>query len=157
MVRKTIYGALVLAAALAVWSLMAAPAAAQVRTSSPGDLFYNYYVPPAGYAGVGVQLYPSPRPTPPLVGHTYVTYQPLMPHEFLYPHHRVVLEPPTVWRRQHPDLGHVAAHPKALAVQPDVAVPACPRSALRGRTGRAGTLQLNSPSTPTSCLKELRS
>jgi hypothetical protein len=23
------------------------------------------------------------------VGHTYVTYQPLMPHEFLYKHHRV--------------------------------------------------------------------
>ncbi len=29
-----------------------------------------------------------PRPTPPLVGHTYITYQPLMPHEFLYRHHR---------------------------------------------------------------------
>lgn len=48
------------------------------------DLFYNNYVggnPPA-------QLYPSPRPTPPLVGHTYVTYQPLYPQEFLYHHHR---------------------------------------------------------------------
>jgi hypothetical protein len=48
------------------------------------DLFYNNYVagnPPA-------QLYPSPRPTPPLVGHTYITYQPLYPQEFLYHHHR---------------------------------------------------------------------
>lgn len=48
------------------------------------DLFYNNYVagnPPA-------QLYPSPRPTPPLVGHTYVTYQPLYPQEFLYHHNR---------------------------------------------------------------------
>ena len=34
-------------------------------------------------------MYPSPRPTPPQVGHTYVTYQPLMPQEFLYEHHRV--------------------------------------------------------------------
>jgi hypothetical protein len=33
-------------------------------------------------------MYLSPRPVPPLVGHTYITYQPLMPHEFLYRHHR---------------------------------------------------------------------
>ncbi len=58
------------------------------------DLFYNYYVPPVGcttcgsQGAVGAELYVSPRPTPPLVGHTYITYQPLMPHEFLYYHHR---------------------------------------------------------------------
>ena len=49
------------------------------------DLFYNYY---AGPPGVPAQLYISPRPTPPLVGHTWITYQPLMPHEFLYVHRR---------------------------------------------------------------------
>lgn len=58
------------------------------RRTAP-DLFYNYYVPPGGSGGVAAQLYPCPRPTPPLVGHTYVTYQPLLPHEFLYRHHRV--------------------------------------------------------------------
>ena len=55
------------------------------------DLFYNYYVPPVscgGYGGVGAELYLCPRPTPPLVGHTYITYQPLYPHEFMYGHHR---------------------------------------------------------------------
>lgn len=52
------------------------------------DLFYNYYVPPCTYGGVGAELYVCPRPTPPYVGHTYVTYQGLMPHEFLYKHHR---------------------------------------------------------------------
>ncbi len=52
------------------------------------DLFYNYYV--DGTCGVPAKLYISPRPTPPVVGHTYVTYQPLMPHEYLYrPHLRV--------------------------------------------------------------------
>lgn len=51
------------------------------------DLFYNYYVAP-GAGGVPAQLYLSPRPTPPLVGHTWITYQPLMPHEFLYHHKR---------------------------------------------------------------------
>jgi hypothetical protein len=30
----------------------------------------------------------APQPVPPLVGHTYYTYQPFMPHELLYPHHR---------------------------------------------------------------------
>ena len=55
------------------------------------DLFYNYYVPPVSCCdrgAEGAELYVSPRPTPPLVGHTYITYQPLMPHEFMYHHHR---------------------------------------------------------------------
>ncbi len=56
------------------------------------DLFYNYYVPPVACpctgGAMGAELYPCPRPTPPLVGQTYVTYQPLDPHEFLYRHHR---------------------------------------------------------------------
>ncbi len=65
--------------------------------TAPG-LFYNNYVPPVGMAGVGAGLYPSPRPVPPLVGHTYVTYQPLMPHEFLYRHRRT-------YRRFNPGAG----------------------------------------------------
>jgi hypothetical protein len=60
------------------------------RGFSP-DLFYNYYVAPVpcgGYGAMGAQLYVSPRPVPPWVGHTYITYQPLLPQEFLYPHSR---------------------------------------------------------------------
>lgn len=50
-------------------------------------LFYNFYAP--NYCGgVPAQLYIAPRPVPPMVGHTYYTYQPLMPHEFTYPHYR---------------------------------------------------------------------
>lgn len=51
------------------------------------DLFYNYYQPP-GCGTAGADLYMSPGEVPARVGHTYITYQPLMPHEFLYPHHR---------------------------------------------------------------------
>jgi len=51
------------------------------------DLFYNYYAWPS-CTGLGAELYISPRPVPPLVGHTFITYQPLMPHEFMYTHHR---------------------------------------------------------------------
>jgi len=55
----------------------------------PSMLFSNYYVGPAFWAdGVPAQLYPSPLPTPPLVGHTYITYEPLKPHEFMYHHKR---------------------------------------------------------------------
>lgn len=69
---------------------MASSAQAEVfRHSTSGDLFYNYYAPPVGCGSVGAKLYPCPRPTPPLVGHTYVTYPPLSPHEFLYKHARV--------------------------------------------------------------------
>ncbi len=60
-----------------------APAAAY----PPGA--YNYYVHPGQAGRLGAQLYVEPRPTPPLVGHTYITYPPLMPHEFLYRHRRV--------------------------------------------------------------------
>ena len=63
-----------------------------------GALFRNYYVPPGPCGGVPAQLYLCPRPTPPMVGHTYVTYQPLMPHEFLYQHQRVYV-------RQNPGAG----------------------------------------------------
>ena len=53
------------------------------------DIFYNFYNgPTASGVGTPVQLYVAPRPTPPLVGHTYLTYPPLLPHEFLYHHHR---------------------------------------------------------------------
>lgn len=51
------------------------------------DLFYNFYV-PNHCGGVPAAMYIAPRPVPPLVGHTYYTYQPLMPHELLYPHTR---------------------------------------------------------------------
>jgi hypothetical protein len=53
------------------------------------ELFQNSYVPAVGPESVGAQLYPSPRPTPPSVGQTYITYQPLAPEEFLYRHFRV--------------------------------------------------------------------
>jgi hypothetical protein len=51
------------------------------------DLFYNYYVHSA-CGGYPAQMYVSPLPVPANVGHTYITYQPLMPHEFMYKHHR---------------------------------------------------------------------
>ena len=70
-----------------VWGTAAAARAAG-RQSEPGDLFYNKYVPAVGSGSVGAQLYPCPRPTPPLVGHTYITYPPLAPQEYLYRHAR---------------------------------------------------------------------
>ncbi len=62
---------------------------------------YNYYVHPGEAGLLGAQLYLSPRPTPPVVGHTYVTYPPLMPHEFLYRHHRTyhTYNPGSGWTR----------------------------------------------------------
>lgn len=51
------------------------------------ELFYNYYV-PATCGGVPAALYVAPRPVPAVVGQTYYTYQPFMPHELLYEHQR---------------------------------------------------------------------
>ena len=57
------------------------------RNYAQQDLFYNYYV-GNNCGGMGAQLYLSPRPVPQFVGNTYITYQPLMPHEFMYTHGR---------------------------------------------------------------------
>jgi hypothetical protein len=65
-------------------------------------LFYNYYVAPKA-GGVGAGMYPSPRTNiPPHVGHTYITYQALAPHEFMYKHHRS-------YYRYHPGAGWTRA------------------------------------------------
>lgn len=65
------------------------------------DLFYNYYAQPGPYNGAAAQLYVSPRPVPAFVGHTWVTYQPFMPHEYLYKHSRAyyTYNPGGGWRR----------------------------------------------------------
>jgi len=83
---------LVVAVACIAWQCSGDTAMAE-KTNNPyatsqRNLSHNFYVPPRGYNGVGAQMYLSPLPTPPLVGHTWITYEPLMPHEFLYPHKR---------------------------------------------------------------------
>ena len=51
------------------------------------DLFYNFYT-HGNYNLEQRQLYPAPRQIPPHVGSVYYTYQPLMPHEYMYTHQR---------------------------------------------------------------------
>ena len=50
------------------------------------DLFYNYYEGGGVSGGLPVGMYPSPQPVPARVGGTYMTYQALYPHQFMYPH-----------------------------------------------------------------------
>jgi hypothetical protein len=73
-----------LIAALSIAACLATTGTA--RAEIPPGLFSNYYVGPPGHPA---QMYVSPRPTPPFVGHTWITYPPLSPHEFLYKHNRV--------------------------------------------------------------------
>ena len=82
--------ALVFATTVAAGVSHAVPIDGGVEGPTP-DVFYNFYVPPVpppGYPGMGAQLYVAPRPVPPRVGHTWYTYPPFMPHEFLYHHHK---------------------------------------------------------------------
>jgi len=59
--------------------------AEEVRPAPPqANLFYNFYATP----GMPAAMYPAPHPTPANIGHVYYTYQPFLPHEFLYPHGR---------------------------------------------------------------------
>jgi len=54
---------------------------------SPGP-FWNYYSAPV-YGGPTAQMYLSPRPTPPWVGHTFYTYPPFYPHHYLWHHNQI--------------------------------------------------------------------
>ncbi len=58
-----------------------------ISYQNKNDLFGNYYEGPQP-SGTAAQMYVSPLPVPPHVGHTYTTYQPLMPHEYLHRHTR---------------------------------------------------------------------
>jgi hypothetical protein len=81
-----------------VWLSLPQQASAQLKPGWDGkrhisyqqqkDLFYNYYAQPGPFNGAAAEMYICPRPTPAFVGHTWVTYQPFMPHEFLYHHKR---------------------------------------------------------------------
>ncbi len=55
------------------------------RTYGYPDLFYNNYT-QGNCNATNAQMYVSPVPTPPFVGHTFFTYQPFMPEEMLYWH-----------------------------------------------------------------------
>ncbi len=61
-------------------------AMAQGREYGQPDLFYNFYTQGAANRA-NAQMYVSPVPVPPHVGHTFLTYQPFYPHEMLYKHH----------------------------------------------------------------------
>ena len=92
--RRVIAAAVVLAATSGVGAT-AAPINHGYDYPTP-DVFYNYWVPPvpaAASPGFGAQLYVAPRPVPPRVGHTWYTYPPFLPHEFLYKHHRRYVRP----------------------------------------------------------------
>ena len=89
MAHRVSQAAIAAVLAAAAWFAMAGDARAQ-SYGAPGWVSPepNYYAMPTGPEGLTAALYPSPRPTPPLVGQTYITYEPLAPHEFLYVHHR---------------------------------------------------------------------
>jgi hypothetical protein len=65
------------------------------------DLFYNYYAQPGPFYNTPGKMYVSPLPVPANVGHTYTTYQPYMPHEYLYRHKRAyyTYNPGAGWTR----------------------------------------------------------
>ena len=97
MLRKVTRSALLAATLCVVWQATSGDAQAIHGNNEPivcrpyaygtPDLFYNFYVPP-NCGGMGAELYIAPYPVPPLVGHTYYTYQPFMPHHYLYHHKR---------------------------------------------------------------------
>jgi len=73
-------------AGLVIAGLIAGTATAQ-DGALPNYLFSQYYTQP-GASSVNAELYVAPQPVPANVGHSYYTYQPLMPHEMLYRHSR---------------------------------------------------------------------
>jgi len=82
--------------ALALFGTAEAQAQEYCQPGYPADVARNQYVPgvPCGDAGaIGASLYVSPRPVPPMVGHTFITYEGLMPDQLLYQHQRTYYRP----------------------------------------------------------------
>ena len=118
--------ALLLAAA--TWLVIAGDARAQgygvPGWASPEP---NYYAMPAGAEGLTAALYPSPRPTPPLVGQTYITYEPLAPQEFLYPifrYYKTYNGNHQVTRTTVIYGHHLSLHPSLMTAEPMLRTPA---------------------------------
>ena len=77
-----------LTSALATLVFLAAPAVAQFEPgNSPNNLFSQYYTQP-GASQTQAAMYNAPHWVPSYTGHSYHTYQPLMPHEMMYQHNR---------------------------------------------------------------------
>jgi hypothetical protein len=105
MLRNWVRSGLAVAAVLAVLAAFGGASSSAIagEVHATSDLFYNYYVPPCYPGNPGAELYTCPVPTPEYVGHTWITYQPLMPHEFLYQHHRSYVT-------AHPDCSTTRTH-----------------------------------------------
>ena len=90
MAHRVSQAAIAAVLAAATWFAMTGEARAQ-SYGAPGwaSPQPNSYAMPTGPGGLTAALYPSPRPTPPLIGQTVITYEPLAPYEFSYVHHRV--------------------------------------------------------------------
>ena len=67
-------------------ALVAIAAESVQAQSLANNLFQQYTAQGAGQ--VNADMYPAPHWVPRHVGHTYNTYQPLMPHEMMYQHSR---------------------------------------------------------------------
>ncbi len=81
---------------LALFGSAVTQAAEYCQPGYAPDIARNQYVPgvPCGDAGaIGASLYVSPRPVPPMVGHTFITYEGLMPDQLLYQHQRTYYRP----------------------------------------------------------------
>ena len=98
---KTQYPTLIAIVCVMFVGLVAGQLIAQ--ESRPNNLFSQYYTQP-GVSSVNAEMYPAPHQVPRHVGHTYNTYQPLMPHEFMYEHqrdyYRYYATPETFYRSQ---------------------------------------------------------
>jgi hypothetical protein len=129
MKHRTIYAALA-AIVAAIWLAAGTTAHAQ-NYGTPGwtSPEPNYYATPAGPEGLTAAMYPCPRPTPPLVGQTFITYPPLNPQQFMYLHWNgyVTRNAAGQWTTTSVTYGHhfhILPHPSLLNQAPGLRTPA---------------------------------
>jgi len=79
---------LVAVVAVAGMSLGTASAMAQFGEGNSANNLFSQYSTQPGASLTQAGMYPAPHPVPAYVGHSYYTYQPLMPHEMMYQHSR---------------------------------------------------------------------
>jgi hypothetical protein len=79
---------LVAVVAVAAIAIVASPAMAQFGNGNSANNLFSQYSTQPGASLTQAGMYPAPHAVPEHVGHSYYTYQPLMPHEMMYQHSR---------------------------------------------------------------------
>ena len=126
MARRLSNAGIVAIVAVAAWFAIGGDARARLRHARMGQPGTELLCDAGRPRGPDRRTLPRPRPTPPLIGQVYITYEPLAPQEFLYLHHQRYVTcngSGTVTRTSVTYGHHLSLHPSLTNSEPGLHTP----------------------------------